>query len=188
MFKIKVIDAIIEHCMNQVELYNFGKRNQANGNKEQQLTGIIGQSAVMNLFGLDLVDGKSGFDNGVDILFAGLRIDVKTMGRTTDVRMNYTNNFLKLQDYFNTEVYVFCSYNKTNSELTICGWIDKDSFISKRKFFEKGTIRTRSNGTTFKTFADLYEIDNLDLNDVINEHDLQSQLYLFSKQNKQWQQ
>ena len=159
MFKIQVSDSVIDHCKKQIAKYNFGQRFTANGNAEQQLTGIIGQSVVMNLFGLENVNG-----------------DVKTMGRTTDVRKNYTNNFLKLQDYFKTEVYIFCSYNKINKELTICGWIEKDAFVKKRKFFPKGTIRTRTDGSTFNTFADLYEIDIIDINDVSDAESLINQL------------
>lgn len=176
MFKIQVSDSVINHCNKQIAKYNFGQRHTANGNPEQQLTGIIGQSVVMNLFGLENVNGEDGFDDGVDIVFNNKKIDVKTMGRTTDVRRNYTNNFLKLQDYFQTEVYIFCSYNKTNKELTICGWIEKDAFVKKRKYFPKGTIRTRTDGSTFNTFADLYEIDIIDINDVSDADNLINQL------------
>ena len=176
MIKIQVSNSVIEHCKAQIERYNFGQRYTANGTPDQQLTGIIGQSVVMNLFGLGNVNGEEGFDDGIDIIFNNKRIDVKTMGRTTDVRRNYTNNFLRLQDYFQTEVYIFCSYNKTNQELTICGWVEKDAFVKKRKFFPKGTIRTRNDGSTFNTFADLYEIDIIDINDVIDLNDLINQL------------
>ena len=156
MFKIQVSNSTIEYCKEQIANFNFGQRYTANGNAEQQLTGIIGQSVVMNIFGLGNVNGQDGFDDGIDIVFNNKKIDVKTMGRTTDVRRNFTNNFLKLQDYFQTEVYIFCSYNKTSQELTVCGWIEKDEFIQKRKYFPKGTTRTRSDGSTFKTFAYLY--------------------------------
>lgn len=176
MFKVKVNQNIIEYCKDQVDKYNFGKRSSANGNKEQQLTGIIGQSVVMNLFGLGNVNGEDGFDDGVDILYNNKKIDVKTMGRQTDVKQNYTNNFLKLQDHYSTEIYIFCSYHKTKEELTICGWIDKTDFINKRRYYPKGTERKRFDGTTFETFADLYEIDNKDLNQVNNIDELKQQL------------
>jgi hypothetical protein len=176
MIKIHVSNSVIEHCKAQIERYNFGQRHTANGTPEQQLTGIIGQSVVMNLFGLGNVNGEDGFDDGIDIIFNNKKIDVKTMGRTTDVRRNYTNNFLKLQDYFQTEVYIFCSYNKTNQELTICGWIEKDVFVKKRKYFPKGATRSRADGSSFKTFADLYEIDIVDINDVTDANDLINQL------------
>ncbi|MEE9407564.1 MAG: hypothetical protein V3V28_05765 [Polaribacter sp.] len=102
MVILKVTDLILQHCKQQLEKFNFGKRYTANGTKAQQLTGIIGQSVVMNLFNKGFINGNEGFDNGIDILYNNLKIDVKTMGRTTDVRANYTNNFLKLQDYLTT--------------------------------------------------------------------------------------
>lgn len=176
MFTIKVEDKLIEHCKAVIEKHDFGQRYTANGNKDQQLTGIIGQSVVMRLFNLGDVDGDLGFDKGIDFIYSNKTIDVKTMGRTTDVGKGYTNNFLKLQDHFKTEIYIFCSYHKIKQELTICGWIAKEDFVSKRRLYPKGSIRTRSNGTTFNTFADLFEIDNTNLNDVKNFEELKQQL------------
>ena len=176
MINIKVSNEIESHCINQLEKYNFGKRFTANGNKEQQLTGIIGQSVVMNLFNNGLIDGSLGFDEGIDLIYNNKTIDVKTMGRNTDVKLSYTNNFIKLQDYFKTEIYIFCSYNKLKKEVTICGWIDKDNFINKRKYYPKGTIRKRFDGSEFTTFTDLYEIDNKDLNNSNSIEELKQQL------------
>lgn len=176
MFTVKVKDSILSHCSKLVDNYNFGQRKEANGTKEQQLTGVIGQSVIMDLFEEGYVDGETGFDGGVDILFNNKRIDVKTMGRKTDVRLNYTNNFLKVQDYLDTELYIFCSYHKVKKEITVCGWIDKSDFTSKRTFYPKGTVRTRFDNTTFKTFSDLYEIDNTQLNQVDSFNDLKQQL------------
>lgn len=176
MFTIAVENSLIEHCKTVIAKHDFGKRYTANGNKEQQLTGIIGQSVIMNFFDMGFVDGSSGFDKGVDLVVNNKTIDVKTMGRTTDVKKSYTNNFLKLQDYFKTEIYIFCSYHKDKKELTVCGWIAKEEFIQKRRFYPKGSIRTRFDKTTFTTFADLYEIDNYFLNDVASISDLKKQL------------
>lgn len=176
MFIIKVDTPLLEHCQQLVQTHNFGNRYTANGNQEQQLTGIIGQSAVMQAFGLDWVDGKGGFDHGVDLMIHSKKIDVKTMGRTTDVKRNYTNNFLKLQDRYNTEIYIFCSYHKLKKEVTVCGWIDKSNFSTNRKLSPKGTTRNRTDGTTFSTFSDLYEIDNVHLNDVHSVEDLGLQI------------
>ncbi len=166
MFDIIVSHRLIEHCVDQVSKHNFGKRGVADGTPEQQLTGIIGQSQVAELFGEPWVSGEGGFDGGEDLLFLGLVIDVKTMGRTTAVRGYYVNNFIGLQKLYKTDVYIFCSYNKTNHILTICGWVSKEQLNARACFFPKGTSRTRSDGSTFITFTDLYEIKNSDLNDV----------------------
>lgn len=176
MFKIKVSNDIIAHCKNQIQNYDFGKRGVADGSPEQQLTGIIGQSVVMNIFNQGFVDGSTGFDDGEDLKVNCKKIDVKTMGRQTNVKSFYTNNFLALQDKFNTDIYIFCSLNKSNQELTICGWIGKEDFKNKRTFFKKGSIRTRSDGSTFETFADLYEIDMNALNTVDNKEELIKQI------------
>ena len=96
MIIIKVSDRIIKHCQQQIDKYNFGQRSEANGTKEQQLTGIIGQSVIMEAFNMPLINGADGFDDGIDILYKDNKIDVKTMGRTTDVKPNYVNNFLKV--------------------------------------------------------------------------------------------
>lgn len=50
MLTIKVHPALNEDCQNLVKTHNFGNRYTANGNEEQQLTGIIGQSITMNPF------------------------------------------------------------------------------------------------------------------------------------------
>ncbi|MEJ2114238.1 MAG: hypothetical protein P8X62_11305 [Flavobacteriaceae bacterium] len=126
MFIIKVKEELIQHCTQQISKYNFGKRSQANGTPEQQLTGIIGQSVIMELFGIG--------------------------------------------------IYIFCSYHKNKKELTICGWITKEDFIQKRRFYKKGSTRTRSDNSTFQTFSDLYEIDNTDLNQVNSLNELKNEL------------
>lgn len=108
MFNIKVKKDIIDHCTNQINNFNFGRRGYADGTKAQQLTGIIGQSVLMELFDIGLIDGSLGFDYGVDIIYNGKIIDVKTMGRTTNVRNYYVNNFLAIQLKYNTDIYIFC--------------------------------------------------------------------------------
>jgi hypothetical protein len=182
MFKVEVPEVILTHSKQQVELHDFGQRSTANGTTEQQTTGIIGQSMIQSLFGLQLVDGGMGCDDGTDITYEGVTIDVKTMGRTTDVRPYYVNNFLALQLKFKTELLIFCSFNKITNELTICGWCTKEHFKSKASYHPKGVERTRSDGTTFKTFADLYELANAELLDVLSLGDLKAQLTAYSKQ------
>lgn len=181
--KIKINDNIIKHCLDLIEKVNFGKRNKANGTKAQQLVGILGQCVVQDLLGLGLIKPGTGFDGGFDIEYfaneeRGLKIDVKTMTRTTDMRDYYVHNFVGLQKDYNNDVYIFCSYNKSNNELTICGWISKEKFLELSNFYPEGSTRTRADGTQFKTFADLYEIKNTDLNPINNIEELTNNLWL----------
>jgi hypothetical protein len=180
MINLKVPKKLIEYCQNQIDTYDFGQRSEFNGDKEQQLTGIIGQSVVMFYFDLGFVDGSKGFDDGVDLVYSGVKIDVKTMGRKSNVKPYFTNNFVAFQDKFHPDAYIFCSYHKTLEEITICGWVSKEQFHEKRKFYPKGSIRTRGDGTEFTSGSDLYEIDMMDINDVFNFYDLKNQIKQYS--------
>ena len=176
MFDLLIPSSVVFHCMNQLKKYNFGQRGTADGNYEQQLSGIVGESLVREAFALPLVDGSTGYDDGYDILYYGLKIDVKTMGRTTTVKIDYVNNFIGLQKNNGADYYIFTSYNKKLNLLTICGWLDKETLLSTANFYKKDTIRKRDDGTTFKTFADLYEMSNDKLNQADDMQDLKNQL------------
>ena len=181
MFKLEVKKEIIEHCKRQLELYNFGQRGYADGTPEQQLVGIIGQTVVLDLFDLPWVDGGEGFDGGVDLVYNDITIDIKTMGRTTDVRPYYVNNFIGLQKNYNVDAYIFASFNKRTNELTIVGWLPKKLLEKRAAFFPRGSYRTRSDGSKFRTFTDLYEIKNSDLFNVTSIEDLKRQITEYFK-------
>ena len=176
MFKLQISKEIKHHCRNQLQNYDFGKRKEANGNMREQLTGILGQCVLMEQFNVGLIDGKDGFDDGLDIEFKGLRIDVKTMGRTCEPKLNYVNNFIGLQMGHNTDLFIFCSLNKKTCEVTVCGWIPKSEFKKRANFYKKGTKRTRTDGTSFFTKADLYEIENSKLFDVNSVEELKKSI------------
>ena len=176
MFKIKVSNKIIAYALELVQEHNFGNRGFADGNAAEQLTGIIGQCTIQTMFHVDLITGEEGFDHGEDLEFSGLFIDVKTMGRTTDVKDYYVNNFIALQKGFPTDVFIFCSYVENKKELTVCGWLPKNEVEEKAAFYKKGTRRYRSDKTWFRTKADLYEIPNKKLSTVKSPDDLKQQL------------
>lgn len=167
MFSIIPKENIIQHAKNLVENKNFGKRHTGNGNKEQQFTGILGECVICDLFRKPFPSPiQNDFDGGVDFKLFENKVDVKTMGRTTDPKDYFVNNFIKFQDIFNPDIYLFCSYNKKTNNFTICGWIGKEDFEKKRILYEKGAIRKRSDGTEFVCTYDNYEIKNSDLNQV----------------------
>lgn len=176
MFNFKVDQNIIIKAETLVSKYNFGKRSKANGNKEQQIVGIIGELMIRDLFNAGEIDGSSGFDGGFDIKYNKKLIDVKTMGRTSQPKKNYVNNLIDLQINHSADHFIFNSFNKKNNILTVCGWISKSNFIKLAKYFPKNTIRKRTDGTEFKTFSGLYELQNKDLNGVYSPDELLIQL------------
>jgi hypothetical protein len=107
-----------------------------------------------------------GFDGGYDLYYKGFKIDVKTMGRTVAVKSNFVNNFVSLQLKFDCDVYIFCSLNKKNNILTICGWVTKEELLDRSKYYEKGTVRVRSNNSQLILQEAIYEIENHKLNKI----------------------
>jgi hypothetical protein len=175
MIKIKVPQNITQHCLDLIERYDFGNvKAVAKGTKQQELTGLIGQCIIAQELGLPLVEGGQGFDGGFDLVYNGLKVDVKTMGRSVDVQPDYVNHFYARQKRFNADAYVFCSYNKNKNELTICGWITKDAFFKKAKFYPKGTRRYQTSGAYFCTRLDMYEIPNTELLDFTTLKEIQN--------------
>ena len=171
MLNLKLNKEVFKHSLKFGQENNIGVRGHADGSVEEQLIGILGQNIICDTLGLPLMT-TSGFDGGVDININNTDIDIKTMGRKVYPKPYYVNNLIASQLKYNVDAYLFCSYHKKDYVLTVCGWTAKDMFKQKAKFYEEGEIRNRSNGTSFKSKADLYEIENKDLLPINNIKDL----------------
>ena len=146
-------------CWNYLSKNNMGNRHSANGNREQQFVGLIGEILTKNFFDLNH-KYTSGFDGGFDFEYKGKKIDVKTMGRTVNMKPYFVHNFIGFQKDFDCDIYIFNSLNKKTNNLEICGWVTKDELINKSSFYKKGDTRNRDDGSSFKMKADTYEIEN----------------------------
>ena len=166
MFDINVTQEQLNYARDLVDNYNFGMRGYGDGNKDEQLTGLIGQTVFADLLGVSRPSGEIGFDGGIDFIINDVKIDIKTMTRTVPVKNHYVHNFIGYQLKYETQGYVFASYNKRTNVLTICGYVTKEQFIERAKFYKKGQLRYRDDGTYFPSKAPLYEIMQSDLEQV----------------------
>ena len=171
MLNIKLREDLCKFAWDIVKKRNFGNRSiGANGNKEQQYTGILGETVIY-----DIVYGKLPEYNEagiVDIVINGKKVDIKTMGRTVYMKPDYVHNFMGYQKDFPNDIYMFNSIVKNERIIQICGWLPKDEFFMKSSFYEKGEDRFRTNGTSLKAKAPLYEIKNKELNALFTEEDV----------------
>ena len=62
---IKIPKELKIKCWDFLKNNNLGNRLEANGNKEQQFVGLVGEFMVVNLFGLKY-KFSYGFDGGFD--------------------------------------------------------------------------------------------------------------------------
>ena len=167
MFDVPVSFKIKAYADEMAKVDVGRKDKLSNGTPQQQWTGHVGEFTVYEILELSyLIDQKiasHGFDGGCDVSVKGYRIDVKTMGRTVPVKGEYVNNLMACQMKFDVNAYLFCSYNKTNSILSVCGWMPKESIKDMAEFHKKGDTVHRSDNTTFIAREDMYCVANKDL-------------------------
>ena len=162
---IKIENSLKIKCWEYLSKNNMGNRHSANGNKEQQLVGLIGEIKTKEIFDAKHKWNK-GFDGGFDFIYKGSKIDVKTMGRNVYPKNNYVNNFISFQKDFDCDYYIFTSLNKKTNELSICGFVSKEDLLDRSILYKKGEVRKRDNGTSFNMKADTFEIKNNQLEKI----------------------
>ncbi len=172
MFDINVLKEQVEFAQELLKTHNFGNRGYGDGNYKEQLTGIIGQTVLADLLSQPRPSGEKGFDEGIDFIINGKKVDVKTMTRAVPMRDYFVHNFIGYQLKYDTEYYIFQSYNVTLQIITICGYVSKVEFLQRANFFKKGVLRQRSNGTSFSTKAPFYEIEQTRLNELEKVKDI----------------
>jgi len=183
VFDIAVTDEVVAHAVAAVGEGKFGNRGIADGNRVQQITGLIGQTVVHDLFRVPRPKDRGRADGGVDFVLDGMSVDVKTMGRVVRPLPNYVNNFSGLQLRRPAEAFVFCSLNRQNRVLTVCGWTTLIDLLECAKLNPAGSTCRRANGSTFVAKANLYQISNLALypsptfDDLLSLMQLQAALF-----------
>jgi hypothetical protein len=174
MLNLKLTDEIRQYAYNQVKTHNFGQRSSGfNGNFEKQYTGIVGECIVYKALNKELPQYDSG-SLIEDIVINNKKIDIKSMARNVDMKDFYVHNFVGYQKDSANDILLGVSINKKTGVAQICGWLPKEEFLKKAKFFEKGSVRTRADGSTFKTMAPLYELENNKLNPINSKEDLEN--------------
>jgi len=176
MFDIDVSEDVYEFARCLVAKHNLGHRGRVDGGQEQQLTGLIGQTVIHDLFSVQRPRFGASADSGVDFVFAGLRLDVKTTGRNVRPQPHYVSSLFQVQARSFSQVLLFCSLNKPQRVLTVCGWISKDEFLKSATLYPRGTQRERVDGTSFVTKASQYEIENRHLHSPASGAELKAAL------------
>jgi hypothetical protein len=126
--------------------HNFGRRGVGDGTRHQQFIGMLGQTVIADLFGSPRPKATKSWDGGNDLPFEGLSVDVKTQERSVPPLVeHHVGNFSDLQVNIPSDILLFCSIHRKTGVLTVCGWICKQEFFEKARYYPLGTLRTRSN-------------------------------------------
>lgn len=162
----------MEHGWYLVNHNNYGKRDADNGNKTDQLVGMVAQCAIMDLLGYELPPVITESDCGIDLVYKGIKIDIKANAYNGNPKPSYFANVFAAQKNYQTDVYIFSVVHKHNRTLTITGWIDKAEFFSKANIRKKGDTITTSSGNTLILRSTDYAVKISELNQVNNLMDL----------------
>ena len=161
MFTVAVPSFVVEASREFAQSCNLGRRGDgSDGTHEQQVVGVIAQNMANLALGRPFVEPSEQHDGGTDFVVFGQRLDIKTMGRSVDVALNYVNNLVASQMRLNADAFLFASYNVKTNALTVCGWLPKPLFKKRASFFAKGQSRVRNDGSSFQLKADMYEVAN----------------------------
>lgn len=164
MINIEITKNIIE-CSREYHLKtNLGKRGEFDGSNRKQFIGIIAENTVRNYYGFELMQKQDGWDGGFDILWNGLKTDIKSTERKWFPKKHWHSSVPQMQIKYKSEAYIFTSLNVENKVLTICGWITKKEFTEKSIFNKKGNKMFGDKGNFSVSTVSSYQIKYLDLN------------------------
>lgn len=167
----------------QCHRYNFARRSgeTKNGTYTEQLTGIIAQTILADYLGQPRPNGLDGFDNGKDLMINGAKVDVKCMGRNCYMEHQWVHNLIK--DQFDnrlseTDYFLFCSLDKKESVLQVCGYVQKNLIPQCANEYKKGDVRYDDWGNAKELKTDMFEVRQDVLRQINNAGDLQKKIWI----------
>jgi hypothetical protein len=162
---MKITKNIIEYAT--LKSIQMGNLNNSITNGEGNIAGFIGEILALKALKLTGSNLKSSSSYEYDILDnQNISWDVKTKRRTVKPQPYHNCTVADYNTKQKCDRYIFVSlYNL--DEGFILGWISKDDFYKKAKFFKKGEIDPLSPpNKTFRFTADCYNIEAKHLNAI----------------------
>ena len=165
IFSQKITDDQKERAGQLVDSTNFGTRKDGcNGNREMQYTGILGEVVFSDLMSVPRANIKND-EWTIDFVISDKGIDLKTMGRTCDVKPYFVNNVALCQVQQSlADIFLFASINKTTSMIEFCGWLRKKQ-LADIQVTPKGSMIKRGDGSLLEVRFDMLEVDMTRLNE-----------------------
>lgn len=138
------------------ELYSFGALKGSITRGESNIYGALGEVIVHDY--LAGTKRRVKFDNtgDYDLLVNGNKVDVKTKRTTVPPIQTFNCSIAGHNVTQKCDMYVFARVHENKKEAWICGWIPKDEFFKKAKFFRKG--QRDPNFPAWKFNADCYNL------------------------------
>lgn len=151
----KSIKLAKEKSLEMGELHNSIRAGKGN------LIGFLGEILLAKEFGCDIVNT---YDYDL-ICKQKFKIDVKTKECTSPPRPYYNCTVADFNTKQKCDIYAFVRIKSDLSMAWLLGWVRKETFYQKAKFFKKGQVDPQSDlRPPFKFRADCYNIKISELN------------------------
>lgn len=147
---------------------DMGTLNNSITTGKGNIAGFIGEMIVLKKLKLGSDNLKSSISYDYDIIDNdGIKWDVKTKRRTVKPSPHYNCSVADFNTKQKCDRYIFTSlYNL--EEGFILGWISKEDFYKKAKFYKKGEVDPQSPpNKLFKFTADCYNLEARHLNPLL---------------------
>lgn len=149
MLKLVASDDQRDYARTFLSEGSVANRGSFDGDQLKQLFGMIGQVLICDLLAHERPKNLKGFDGGSDLLWNGLRWDVKCLIGTTPWKARtHAQNLHARQIGYACDGYIFLHYDSAKGEYTLCGYILKHDFLNNALFFKEGAARPRSDGSS----------------------------------------
>lgn len=139
----------------------MGKLRNSITSGDGNLAAFIGEFAAQIVIGGEILNTFE-FDIRDD---SGITWDVKTKRRTVKPRVKYNCSVADFNTNQKCDRYCFVTLFNLDYAYVL-GWISKEDFYKKAKFFKKGEVDEQSPpGKTFRFTADCYNLETKELNE-----------------------
>lgn len=181
MLTFKVPALVLRQSYAVCRTTNFGQRGFDDGTPDQQFYGVVAQNCMALAFGFPFVEKSDTWDGGFDFMIGQEKIDIKNVTRRVNAQPEYEARVVSEQIRYDVNVYLFTSYNVKTNELSVCGWLPKDVFLSRARFYKRGDVIKRDDGTQFVCRLNSHQIYYHQLNHIADSLDqLKEDIELFS--------
>jgi len=139
------------------ELYDFGALKDSITKGKSNIYGALGEVIVHDY--LESTGRRVKFDNTADydLIVNGRKVDVKSKRTTVPPLPSFNCSISAHNTAQKCQIYIFARVNESRKEGWICGWIPKDEFFKRAKFFRKG--QTDPKFPSWKFAASCYNLE-----------------------------
>jgi hypothetical protein len=167
-YNIKITDEMWEIAHKKAK--EMGKLNNSITKGENAHFGFAGELGVQKILNIPCSNNTYNFD----LIYNGLRLEVKTKPRKTMLFPDYDCSVANFNTHQKCDAYVFTSINEFNNVLEVAGWMPPKEFKKRSTFVPKGSIDSNTifKDGVYKKFVTNADCWNLDVKDLYPFRDL----------------